>query len=365
MPADIAPHARPALRGAWGISLPWEASAIVAWATTGVALAILYHAVIAHLVVQWWDDPNQSHGFLVPLVAGFMAWERRERLAAAGASASSWGLVLMGAGVGMLVLGELAAELFLQRVSLLVTLAGAIAHLLGRGALRGLAIPLLFLALMIPPPAIVFNAVVLPLQGVAARLATVMLGALGVPVLREGNLIVLATTTLEVAEACSGIRSLTTLLALAATLAYLARPGPWRAAAIIVSAVPVAVLANAARVAGTGALAARYGPEAALGFLYTFSGRRSLSGDRRRCRRPRRLLAGWSRSPQDAEHRDQRAAIQALDADARAGDEHGARPRMRLRGEAMTVPKPPSRSSTSSRPGRAVRIGCDGGGGGN
>jgi exosortase D (VPLPA-CTERM-specific) len=125
---------------------------------------------------------------------------------------------------------------------------------------------------MIPPPAIVFNAIAFPLQLFAARTATASLDLLDIPVYREGNLITLANTALEVAEACSGIRSLVTLLALATTLAYFTQRGLWRGAALVLSAIPIAIVANASRVAGTGVLAHFYGPQVAQGFFHTFSG---------------------------------------------------------------------------------------------
>ena len=233
----------------------------------------LYLPVLKHLAWQWWDDENYSHGFLIPLMSAYFVWDRRERLRKL-ADAPSWlGLPVLVAGVGLFLLGNVAAELFTMRASLLVILAGLVLYLLGREHLKALAFPILYLIFMIPPPTILFNSITFPLQLFAARTATATLQFVNIPVLREGNVIILANTTLEVAEACSGIRSLATLLALATTLAYFTqRRRSWRATALVASAVPVAIVANASRVAGTGILAHYYGAQVAEGFLHTFSG---------------------------------------------------------------------------------------------
>jgi exosortase len=167
---------------------------------------------------------------------------------------------LLVVGLGLLFLGVVGAELFVQRLSLLVVLTGLVLFILGREFLHTLTVPLVILLFMIPPPQILFNAIAFPLQGFAARTAEVTLRLLGIPVLREGNIIALPNTSLEVAEACSGIRSLVTLLALAATLACLTKMGTWRGLALLAASVPIAVIANAAQVAGTGILACYYGP---------------------------------------------------------------------------------------------------------
>jgi exosortase D (VPLPA-CTERM-specific) len=205
-------------------------------------------------------------------MSAYFVWARKDRLRQLADKPSVLGLVLLAAGVGILIVGNAAAELFTMRVSLLVILTGLILYLLGPEHLRILAFPTLYLIFMIPPPALVFNAVALPLQLFAARMATTSLEFLSIPVLREGNLITLADTTLEVAEACSGIRSLITLLALAVTYAYFTQQGTWRRIILCLSAIPVAIIANAARVAGTGILAHFFGMQAAQGFFHNFSG---------------------------------------------------------------------------------------------
>jgi exosortase len=168
--------------------------------------------------------------------------------------------------------GLLGAELFLSRVAMIGTLVGGILFVLGWNHLKVLLFPLAILLLMIPIPTIIFNQIVFPLQLLASRVGETTLSAAGIPVLREGNVIVLSNTTLEVAEACSGIRSLVSLLTLGIVYGYFIDTRTGVRAAIALSAIPVAIIANGFRVAGTGLAAHYYGPGAAQGFFHTFSG---------------------------------------------------------------------------------------------
>ncbi len=250
-----------------------RASSVLALALLLAAFGFLYRDVLRKLVTDWGADPNYSHGFLIVPIALYFAWERRHRLAALPSRpASGAGLLVVAGSLAALGAGVLGAELFLTRVSMIGVLAGAVLFLHGWRHLRALAFPLAFLLLMVPIPAIVFNQVAFPLQLLASRFGEVALMAAGVPVLREGNVMTLADTTLEVAEACSGIRSLISLLTLAIVYGYFADPRPWMRVALALASVPVAIVANGVRVAGTGIAAHQFGPEAAEGFFHTFSG---------------------------------------------------------------------------------------------
>jgi exosortase len=233
---------------------------------------LLYGGVIRHLVHDWIRDENYSHGFLIVPLALYFVWERRARVAALPVAPSNLGLVIVLGSLGVLLAGVLGAELFLTRVSLIGLAAGSIAFLLGWRALRVLAFPVALLLLMIPIPALVFNQIAFPLQLLASQVGETALRTLGVPVLREGNVIVLANTSLEVAEACSGIRSLISLLTLGIVYGYFSDPRGGVRIAIALSTIPIAIASNGARVAGTGIAAHYIGPEAAEGFFHTFSG---------------------------------------------------------------------------------------------
>jgi exosortase len=233
---------------------------------------LLYGGVVRHLVHDWIRDENYSHGFLIIPLALYFAWERRTRLAALSLAPSNVGLIIVFGSLGVLLAGVLGAELFLTRVSLIGLTAGSIVFLLGWQALRVLAFPVALLLLMIPIPALIFNQIAFPLQLLASQVGESALRTLGVPVLREGNVIVLANTSLEVAEACSGIRSLISLLTLGIVYGYFSDPRGGVRTMIALSTIPIAIASNGLRVAGTGIAAHFIGPEAAEGFFHTFSG---------------------------------------------------------------------------------------------
>lgn len=270
------------------------------WKPITVAAAVLfvYAMVLVKLSGQWWVDENYSHGLLIPFIIGYILWSERERLAhAAKRPAILWGGALVVLAVLMLWAGTAGAELFMQRTSLVVMLAGIALYFWGWHILRLALVPLLLLALAIPIPAIIFNQIAFPLQLFASRCAVWAMRAFDIPVLRQGNVIELmplnstVTKKLEVVEACSGIRSLMTLLTLAVVFAYFTHPrhpddqqggdgmlaalkryGTWRSVIIVLSAVPIAIITNAGRVSGTGILARYYGTEVADGFFHEFSG---------------------------------------------------------------------------------------------
>jgi len=181
----------------------------------------LYGPTLGGLAKQWWKDPNFSHGFFVPLFSIFVLWRDRARLRRLVARPSNTGLVVLAFALLVFIVGQLGAELFLSRFSLLLVLAALIVLFRGWNFFRAVLFPWLFLILMIPIPAIIFNQITFPLQLLASRLAAATLPLLGVPVLREGNVIHLPSLALEVAEACSGIRSLMSLITLAIIYGFL------------------------------------------------------------------------------------------------------------------------------------------------
>jgi exosortase len=245
---------------------------VLAFAAVAAGLAWLYSQTISGLVAQWATDDNYTHGFLVVPLAAYFVYERRKELTNAPVEPSAAGMLLLVFGLSCFALGQLSAELFLTRASLIAVLGGIVLFLLGVRHLRLLAFPLAFLLLMVPLPAILFNYVSFPLQTLAAQLGATAISAGGVPVLREGNMLLLPGRALEVAEACSGIRSLISLLTFAIVFAYFSEPRAPRRVLIALAAIPIAVLVNAARVAGTGLATYWISPAAADGFFHSFSG---------------------------------------------------------------------------------------------
>ena len=223
-------------------------------------------------VQQWWTDPDYGHGFFIPLFSGFVLWRERKRWLKSEIKFSSFGLPVMGGAIALFFLGSLGAELFIGRLSMLVMLAGMILFLAGWKMLRAVVFPLGYLALMIPLPVIIYNQITFPLQLIASRLATFWLELVQVPVLRDGNVLILSNYSLEVVEACSGIRSLMTLISMAVAYGYLMEPRRWVRCLLVLLMVPNAIVSNAIRIMGAGVMAHRLGPYAAEGFLHTFSG---------------------------------------------------------------------------------------------
>jgi len=270
----------------------WKPFAIAA------ALIFLYATVLVKLGSDWWTDPNYSHGLLIPFIIGYILWTERQRLLDAPRRPA---FMMGGAGViaalFLLWTGTAGAELYAQRLSLVLMLAAIAVYFWGRTILRFLVVPLALLWLAMPIPAIIFNKIAFPLQLFASRCAVWAMRLFDIPVLREGNVIELMplgsshTKKLEVVEACSGIRSLMTLVTLAVVFAYFTYPKPngagtgggrwrarltsygfWRSLVVVLAALPVAIVTNAARVSGTGILAHYYGTEIADGFFHSFSG---------------------------------------------------------------------------------------------
>jgi len=247
--------------------LPW-------WQGAALLLLIvwLYAAILARLLAQWLNDSNFSHGIFVPAFALFVLWHDRKKLKPIAPDPSWTGLPIIVVALLMLTLGVLGAELFFSRVSLLILLAGLIILFQGWGLFRAVLFPWAFLILMIPIPTLILQKVTFPLQLLASKLASGLLPVVGVPVLREGNVIVLPSMPLEVAEACSGIRSLLTLVTLAIIYGFLMDHRKWVRVVLACSAVPIAVAANSFRIFGTGLLVQYWDPEKAEGFFHAFSG---------------------------------------------------------------------------------------------
>lgn len=254
---------------------PWSfQSAHSAWAPVliGVLIAAVYCHVLAKLVADWWQIPDFSHGFLVPIFAAYLVWAKRKRLWATRIAPTWSGIVVVALGLAVLLLGVYGAELFLSRVSLVILLTGLVLGFGGWQLLKELRFALLVLLLAIPIPAIIFNEITLPLQTLAAKLASALLPVFGVPVLREGNVIELPAMKLEVAEACSGIRSLMSLFTFSIFYGYFLEKSTLRRIVLALASIPIAIAANAVRILGTGLCVQYWDPDKALGFFHEFSG---------------------------------------------------------------------------------------------
>ena len=237
--------------------LPWLCAAALA--------AVLFTPQTVGMVGIWWDDSNYSHGFLIPLISGWLIWRQRKILAALPASPSIWGLAVLIPALLMLILGKVGHEFYLQRVSLPPFLWGITLLAFGRPVAKRCAFAAAYLLLMVPLPYILYDSVAFPLRLVAADLAGGVFRLWDIPVLVEGNVIHLPWITMNVIDACSGIRSLISLLAAGAILAYVMLSRRWLKPLVLLSVIPVAVLTNSARIVIAGYLSRSMGQAALAG----------------------------------------------------------------------------------------------------
>jgi exosortase len=233
---------------------------------------IMYASVLASLARQWWNDPNYSHGFFVPVFAGYVLWRSRHRWLALPLRPKNFGLAIMILAITLRVLGMLGAEMFTVRLSLLILICGIVLFLAGSRVLRSMALPIGYLLFMIPLPAIIYFQLTMPLQLWASQLGASGLVALGIHTVRQGNLLFLPNCTLNVVEACSGIRSLLSLLAAVVAYAYLAEPITWKRVVLAMASIPIAIATNGLRLVATGVLSYFFGPAFDAGLVHLLLG---------------------------------------------------------------------------------------------
>ncbi len=232
----------------------------------------LYFPFIQKMVQDWGENANYSHGYLIPFISAYMIWALRGQLAEIEQKPSYWGLLLIVIGLVQLFIAKVGSELFLQRTSLIILLFGISIFFFGGRFTRFIWLPLAYLIFMVPLPAIVWNRIAFPMQLFSSAITENVVRLLGMPILREGNVLHLPQTTLEVVDACSGLRSLTTMLALSAAFTFIANQVTWKKWVLFLSAFPIAILVNIIRLTATAVLASWYGGEVAQGFLHDFSG---------------------------------------------------------------------------------------------
>jgi len=237
-----------------------------------VAIGMAYATIIPAMVMDWSHDENYSHGFLVPLISGYFLWEKWPQLKTVRLQPSNAGLLVVAGSLLLLLLGFVGREYFTMRASLVMLLAGIILFWCGREVLKLTALPVGFLLFMVPLPYIVYDAIAFPLKLLVAEYSVLALKVMGITVLREGNIIMFPQTVLEVADACSGLRSLMSLLTLAVAVAFVFHKSLAKRLILIVSALPIAIVTNMFRVIATGVLAQYYGAAAAEGFFHEFAG---------------------------------------------------------------------------------------------
>jgi len=245
------------------------------WLAVAPLLALFlwtYWPIIPGLIAQWWNEPDYSHGFLIPFISLGFVWFRRNQLASIEVQPGYGGLLMMSMALMLYVAGHIGADMFLQRISLILMLSGILVFMAGWSMFKALLFPLGYLLLAVPLPGIIFNSIAFPLQLLAARIATNTMHLLSVPVLREGNIMHLASVSLDVEEACSGIRSLFSLLAIGVLYAQVTTKKLTPRLVIALAVIPIAIAANVFRVTTTGFLAHYLSVETAMGFFHQLGG---------------------------------------------------------------------------------------------
>ncbi|THB75656.1 MAG: exosortase [Desulfobulbaceae bacterium] len=253
-------------------SCKWQPVLFIPLVITTAALLALYFPFLQTMAAEWGTNKDYSHGYFIPALVLYMIYSLKDKLVETPVKPSSSGIILVILGLCVLLAAKIGTEYFLQRTSLIIVLLGFVLFLFGRKWTRLLLIPILYLIFMIPLPAIIWNKVAFPLQLFGSSLTEHVVRLLGIPIFREGNVLHLAETTLEVVAACSGLRSLVTMFAMSTLLVWFSSGSPAKKWLLFFSAAPAAIFANIIRLTTTALLASKMGAEVANGFLHDFSG---------------------------------------------------------------------------------------------
>jgi exosortase len=237
-----------------------------------ILISILYYKVFKGLINDWIHLPDFSHGFIIPLISLYLIWQSLDSLQNIPAKPNNLGVLVTIGGLSLLIVGNLAGENFAMRVSFLVVISGTVLFHFGEQHLKILLFPIAYLLFMFPIPSILLERITFPMQLFASKVATSSLQMAQIPVLREGNVIHLANTSLQVVEACSGIRSLISLLAIGTIFAYFSQKILWKRITLVIMCFPIAIFVNSLRVSITGLLTHYYSESIAQGFFHGFSG---------------------------------------------------------------------------------------------
>lgn len=252
-----------------------HASAFSFWLKCGAVLilwGLVFTPVYPGLWHTWMNHSNNSHGVLVPLISAFFIWSRRAQLARTPIRTSNWGVLILILSLCLYLLALAGHVAVVQRLMIVFSLCGLVLFNFGSPVFKVLSFPLLYLIFMVPVPDSIYGLAAFPLQLFATDISHAIIQSLGIPVLQEGNMLYFAQTQLEVAEACSGLRSMTAFIMLGVLFSYLMEKGWGRRLILVLSAIPLAIVANIIRVTGTGILAHFFGKHVARGFLHEFSG---------------------------------------------------------------------------------------------
>ena len=245
---------------------------IIKSSLTIIPFVFLYGSTMIELVRIWHNDPNYSHGFLIPIISLFLVWQNREKIKGLERTPARIGYIPLIFGVSLFIVGTVADEMFTRSISLLFVLTGLVLILCGKELFSKMSFPIVYLAFMVPLPYYIYNEIAVPLKLLAAKFATEILHLFSYPILREGNVLYLPNLTLEVADACSGMRSLISIIALSFAMAWIFHRAIWKRISLVAISIPIAIGVNIVRIVVTGILSYYFGKQMAEGFFHDFSG---------------------------------------------------------------------------------------------
>ena len=241
------------------------------WIILGFVV-VVYLPVLYDLVIDWYIDDNYSHGFLILPLAVWLIWRKRKDLAQTPISKNNLGLLFIVGSLMLLIAGTAGAEYFTARTSFVFLLVSMSFYFFGWPFTRKIWFAFFIMLFMIPIPYVIYYAITFPMQLFASKVSTVFLQAIGLPLIRQGNILHIPGYSMEVAEACSGIRSLFSLLALGALFAYFTQTNKIKAVILFLSTIPIAIAGNVFRVSLTALCAHTISIKFAEGILHEISG---------------------------------------------------------------------------------------------
>lgn len=232
----------------------------------------LYFGVISDMVLEWYKNPDNSHGFIIPFMTGYFIYKKAEFLKKVIIKPLNSGIIIIMIGLIFFIIGYLGAAYTTMRISMLIVLAGIILSIIGSDFFKLISFPFFYLIFMIPVPRYLYDSLSFPLRIIVTKYSVLFLQLLEFPAFREGNMIMLENMNLQVIDVCSGIRSITSLVAIATAFAYMIEKNNLKRLAIIILAVPISIISNGCRIIITAILGRYFGPQIADNFFHQATG---------------------------------------------------------------------------------------------